>query len=274
MKNRIKQLRMALGLSQRELAERIGTSQQQIQRIEAGRIAARLEIAIRLSQALGKPLNTVFPDSVRALKKMTGNTKASGFLPSDDEYSKLNETGIEGDSANWSINILLRGHKKRMNFKIPPEEQRRLFRAVQSETEHERFVVFDTSDSRVAVNLREVDYCHFLFDHGEDRGKNPAEGLEVRVFFSGSPEPHSFGAEPDEGDPDDEDDPGQLRNIFFAFETTVEDHERLSFTDEDGERVFLRGGNIALFEVALELVEPTPLDDEEESSQPSTAGKK
>lgn len=269
-KNRIKQFRTALGLSQQDLAERVGTSQQQIQRIEAGRIAARLEIATKLCQALGKPLNAVFPGSARILEAIAKKEKASGFLPSDEEYSKLSKIGVEGDSADWSVNMLLRGHAEPMNFTVSPEDQRRLFRAVQSEEEHDHFVVFDTPTSRIAVNLRELDFCHFLYDVG--RSEKDAEDLEVRVFFSGSTVPHAFEAEQDEGDPDSVDDQGQLRNIFFAFETSVENNERLSFTDVDGERVFFRAGNISLFEVSLDLIDPAPLE-ELERSKAETAKK-
>lgn len=61
MLNRVKQLREKLNISQQKLAELVNTSQQQIQRIESGSIATRIELATNLSVALGKPLNAVFP---------------------------------------------------------------------------------------------------------------------------------------------------------------------------------------------------------------------
>ena len=45
LQNNIKQLRTQLSITQRELAFMVGTSQQQIQRIESGKVAARLGLA-------------------------------------------------------------------------------------------------------------------------------------------------------------------------------------------------------------------------------------
>ncbi|VAG28680.1 transcriptional regulator, y4mF family [Enterobacter hormaechei] len=43
IQNNIKQLRTQLSITQRELAYMVGTSQQQIQRIETGKVAADLD---------------------------------------------------------------------------------------------------------------------------------------------------------------------------------------------------------------------------------------
>lgn len=45
LQNNIKQLRTQLSITQRELAFMVGTSQQQIQRIETGKVAAKLSLA-------------------------------------------------------------------------------------------------------------------------------------------------------------------------------------------------------------------------------------
>jgi DNA-binding XRE family transcriptional regulator len=45
LQNNIKQLRTQLSITQRELAYMVGTSQQQIQRIETGKVAAKLGLA-------------------------------------------------------------------------------------------------------------------------------------------------------------------------------------------------------------------------------------
>jgi DNA-binding XRE family transcriptional regulator len=45
MQNKIKELRTQLSITQRELADMVGTSQQQIQRIETGKVAAKLGLA-------------------------------------------------------------------------------------------------------------------------------------------------------------------------------------------------------------------------------------
>lgn len=54
LRNNIKQLRIQLSITQRELAYMVGTSQQQIQRIETGKVAAKLGLAQAICNALGK----------------------------------------------------------------------------------------------------------------------------------------------------------------------------------------------------------------------------
>ncbi len=69
MQNKIKELRTQLSITQRELADMVGTSQQQIQRIETGKVAAKLGLAQAISAVLKKPLNAVFPVTILYCKK-------------------------------------------------------------------------------------------------------------------------------------------------------------------------------------------------------------
>ena len=52
--NRMRELREAKKLSQRQLAEQVGTSQQQIQRIETGLQAARIDVAVKIAKHPGR----------------------------------------------------------------------------------------------------------------------------------------------------------------------------------------------------------------------------
>ena len=54
-------------------------------------------------------------------------------------------------------------------------------------------------------------------------------------------------------------------------DTYSEKHNRYHFTDEDGEDVFLRAGDIALLEVPLWVIEPEESPDEEDSEISNTA---
>lgn len=74
--NRIRVFRQELGLSQKALAANIGTSQQQIQRIEAGAQSVRHDLAIKISAALGAPVGTLFP-AIRETVQKIAFTKAS-----------------------------------------------------------------------------------------------------------------------------------------------------------------------------------------------------
>ena len=60
MKNRLKVLRAELDWSQEELANRIGVARQTIISLEAGKYAASLPLAFKLSQVFKKPVEEVF----------------------------------------------------------------------------------------------------------------------------------------------------------------------------------------------------------------------
>ena len=58
----IRRLREARGLSQRELAERVGTTQSAIARLEAGNISPSLPTLDRIAASLGVELTVSFTD--------------------------------------------------------------------------------------------------------------------------------------------------------------------------------------------------------------------
>jgi len=58
--NRIRKLREAAGLTQAELADRVGATRQTIIAVEAEKYAPSLELAFRLARAFRTPFETVF----------------------------------------------------------------------------------------------------------------------------------------------------------------------------------------------------------------------
>jgi putative transcriptional regulator len=58
--NRIKVARVIQGLSQAELAERVGATRQTIIAVEAGRYAPSLELAFRIAHVLEEPIDGLF----------------------------------------------------------------------------------------------------------------------------------------------------------------------------------------------------------------------
>jgi DNA-binding XRE family transcriptional regulator len=269
MKNRIKKLRKNLGLTQNMLAKKVGTSQQQIQRLEKGETTAQVELAVRLSAALDKPLDIVFPGAGKVLKKFHQEVPPSNILK-PKSLAMFNKVGLEADRLHWSINILLRNHMSPINLQIPPAEKRRIFSTIQEESstgEPMSFIVFDTLSHRVALNLHELSYCNFLYevhDAGTSEHEKDDEKTSITIFFSGSIEPHKFKVEQDELGDSNSKDIGQMAHIFYLLETGVEKHERLFFKDFDGEDVFLRAGNIAMFSVPFSIIAP---DEEEEKEE-------
>jgi len=60
MRNDIRALREALGLTQAELAERVGVSRQTINAIETGRYNPTLPLAVRLARLMRRRVEEVF----------------------------------------------------------------------------------------------------------------------------------------------------------------------------------------------------------------------
>lgn len=60
MDNRVKELRTAARLRQEDLADRLGVSRQTVISIEGGRYNPSLELAWRLSKALGVTIEELF----------------------------------------------------------------------------------------------------------------------------------------------------------------------------------------------------------------------
>lgn len=58
--NSIRELRLKAGLTQAELADRVGATRQTIIAIEAGKYAPSLELAFRVALELKKPFTDVF----------------------------------------------------------------------------------------------------------------------------------------------------------------------------------------------------------------------
>lgn len=61
LSNHIRTLRFMAGeMTQAELGERVGVTRQTIAAIEAGKYSPTLELAFRIADAFGKPLDAVF----------------------------------------------------------------------------------------------------------------------------------------------------------------------------------------------------------------------
>jgi putative transcriptional regulator len=66
VRNEVRRLREALGLSQGELASRLSVSRQTVNSIETGRYLPSLPLAIAIARFFSKPVEEVFHDDHRA----------------------------------------------------------------------------------------------------------------------------------------------------------------------------------------------------------------
>lgn len=67
--NKLREIRIVLGYNQREVSEASHTGQGNICAIEAGRLKPWPAVAKRLSEALGVPIEKLFPEEAAGLLK-------------------------------------------------------------------------------------------------------------------------------------------------------------------------------------------------------------
>jgi transcriptional regulator with XRE-family HTH domain len=72
----VRQLRETKGLSQAELARRIGSTQPSVARLEAGGVAPTIETLERVAAALGLELTVTFSNLTGDARKRTGASRA------------------------------------------------------------------------------------------------------------------------------------------------------------------------------------------------------
>lgn len=251
-KNRISELRKARGLTQRALAELAGTSQQQVQRIEASVQGVRLELATRIASALGSQLGNVFPfmENGRRVKGLASSKYAL-------KREQFVEAGIDPDPVVWTVKLF--AHDGRVFlYQVASDEKARLQQLVSNGDG--RFVVFTSETHRVALNLKKFVATQFLFDPpdvAEEINEKP-EKLELSLHPIASKDPIAFGVDPDENsqEEDDEGSSSQLQGLFFYLELGLEEDEVVSFDDIDGETVYIRPTEVLAIEVPLVCVEP------------------
>ncbi|MCA7014570.1 helix-turn-helix transcriptional regulator [Dickeya dadantii] len=257
--NKIKQFRTQLSITQRELAEMVGTSQQQIQRIEAGKIAAKLGLAQAICAVLNKPLGAVFPDGDEVLKEFRTYRSQT-----DEDLNDFAASGIEIDNCTWFVKLYLRGHQDSLVLPISAADKRRFYAYFQEKAYPgvERFFVFDSDRHRYALNTREVAFHQFLFEPlvpvSNDENANEEDDYYYNVLITLENGGPVIGLSVESDEPEDEDtgDLGQLEAFFGMLECDPEPTERYVITDIDGEDAFIRMGSIAMVKVSLEVLEP------------------
>ncbi|KHN55715.1 helix-turn-helix transcriptional regulator [Pectobacterium fontis] len=266
LQNKIKQFRTQLSITQRELAERVGTSQQQIQRIETGKVAAKLGLAQTICAVLNKPLSAVFPDGDEVLKEFrTYRTQT------DEELDSCAANGIEMDNGIWSVKIYLKGHQDPLWLPISAADKRRFFAYFQEKTdpEIERFFIFDSEQHRYALNTREVAFHQFLFEpftpiygDGDEHGTEDIY-YNVHIALENGGPIIGLSVESDEPENEETGALGQLDGLFDMLESGPEKTARYVIADVDGEDAFIRIGSIAMVKVSLDALEPVEDGDDE-----------
>ncbi|WP_425088181.1 helix-turn-helix transcriptional regulator [Stappia sp.] len=259
--NKVRELRKKKKLTQRELAEAAGTSQQQIQRIEAGTQSARFDLALAICVALDAKMTDVFPTTSSAIEAADNSIETIADVYGRRDIRKaFSEAGLDMAPEHWMLKYRLRGGATGI-LPISGPDRKRLWSLVQGD--ENRFAVFDSGDRRQAINLKHLLYCHFLFEafpvqiaEDDDMGTDDLDS-SISITFADNSEPLVFPVEPDRlplSDEAAEWEDVQLQNLFFDLEIGAE--ERLRFADLDGEVAFFRTEDIAFLSAPIEHVEP------------------
>lgn len=269
MDNKVRKFRIKAGLTQTALAKVVGTSQQQIHRVEQGQ-SAKIDLALRICHALSAPMETVFPKTRATLRRLGGKTAEkvlAEIVHDSDVQDSLGEAGIDADPAQWTLKLQLSSGATRL-YSVSGPERRRLWTVLQEGScspEQVNFAVFETETQTVALNRAAMAYGHLLFDAPFNATKEQLEG-GMSVFFLNQADPVVFDVEPDDAPGEIEDpDETQLRRLLFGLNTYVGNDEVFVITDVDGETAFIRAANVALIEISKDLTDaPADFDDEEE----------
>lgn len=267
MENRIQALRKKKRLSQKQLAELVGTSQQQIQRIETGKQAVSFYLALGIGKALEVPIQTVFPKTREAFKSLRKGQTPIEARDDPKFMEKIEKAGLYSESDLWVFRFRLRGGLEK-KWPLSGPERTRLWYAVQRSGD-EPFVVFDSAEVRVILNLNHLIYCHFLYAAPFESPSEENEELTVSVYLADSSVPLYFDVDPDDPPPEDiAEDEGQFRCLCVEADMFTGEYEDevFSFMDADGETAFFRAQDVAMITIPLAVVEPELLDDEDDGA--------
>ncbi|HPC51805.1 MAG TPA: helix-turn-helix domain-containing protein [Verrucomicrobiota bacterium] len=261
MPNRIREHRRTLKLTQKDLADLLGTTRQHVQRIEVGEFV-KLDLAFRICAALKRPIEDVFPPTKKAIAILQKNGSGKNCKPHPEADRLMGEAGIDVDPADWTVQFRLRNGLEGM-WCLSSKEVDRLVRRAQFQEN-----VFFCSQSRMtafAVNLRHLSFFHLRFGFNEVAEKDVEQKEEVSVYLANSAKPLEFDVAPDPEPPtDDLEDEGPFRNLLHDLEAMDEYPQAdpvIDFVDLDGEQAFFRTEQVALIEIPLGIIHPEMEDE-------------
>jgi DNA-binding XRE family transcriptional regulator len=265
-KNRIRQYRLKANLTQAQLARLAKTSQQQIQRIEGGVQAARLDLAARICAALNASVEEIFPEAKKALSVADKLTRGGSYplvKLYEDEAAKegLKKAGLDMDVEEWSFKFEL-SNGFTATLPISGPDRTDLWGDVQTRSTG-AFLVFTSGNYQYAVNRDHVVFCQFMFDVPGQTIRND-EGVSldqtVSVYLATRIDPLTFFVESDEDPPEDGiDDEGQMRGVLYelaSLQDTGEAFLPFDFVDAHGEHAFFRSDHVAMVRVNLAIIKP------------------
>ncbi len=218
-------------------------------------------------------MEQVFPATKKPIAALRRKGLTGESIYQDNAFgAEMESAGIDMDPALWTFKLRLRGGAMK-NLQVSGPEKKRLWNAVQVPT---GFVVFDSGERQLALNLRHLLFSHFLFDppFAEPEANND-RSYDLEVFIIYEKESLTFSIEADRVplDVESDGDDAQLQDLLFMTETSCEENDVLHFTDVDGETAFFRAADVAMISIPISAVEPDLFESEgEEDEQRANPG--
>jgi transcriptional regulator with XRE-family HTH domain len=260
MANNLKQIRETQELSPATLAALIGISTFELQKIEEDVTPLRLSDAYKLAQVLEITLDQLIPglgDTV--IPEVSVKRGRSLRLP-QKFLTLLRNNRVDTDPRYNYIKLVFNNGMEQL-FDIDGFDKERLLAILEQEpSESSNFMVFNSSTSRIIVNLDCIAMCHFLYEPNKDRKTMMRSDNVVKAFLRGRCDVIYFPVEPDSiplTDGPEYDWDCQLQNIVLEAESQPNKGKRFYFEDDDGEVVFVTWSELSLLEIPLNCVEPS-----------------
>lgn len=240
VENRLAVLRKKEGITQRQLAERVGVSQPTIQRAEADKFGSTsYQLMHRIAVAMGVTVSRIWPSLL---------DKRAPHVHRDVAVSH-------------TLKVKMKGIANPFLFPISAHDVDRMYGLIQNS---DGFALFDSDGWVIALDLNKVQWINFLVDFsmGNLLQEESAAG-RLQVWFDGDQTAQSFQCEPDsEVEESDEDDAeegevhGPLNYMLNLLESVVDlGPEPVFIVDEDGEEVYLNITQITVLRLDRALVD-------------------
>jgi|GEM_PF-1039517 len=266
--NKIREFRNDTGLTQQDLAEKVGCTKQYIQRIEGEHEAVKIDIAFEICSVLEAGFVDVFPETSEIIEKaMERSSFQADVSQGNNETEKMKEfslhlfedsdlregmekAGIDMFIGQHSLNYDLRGGATG-NLQITTQERDRLLRFIQWEGRTAPFMSFYSGAWQILINLDHLLFGHFLFDVHKRSDIRAEKARNVEIFFADRAEPQGLSVEEDEIDPKTHESADQISYLITIAENIDEEDEFFFIEDEDGETAVFRIEDVAMVKIPL-----------------------
>ncbi|NBC37801.1 helix-turn-helix domain-containing protein [Novosphingobium sp. FSY-8] len=240
VKNKIKEFRKKAKLTQRELAKLAGTSQQQVQRLEAGVQSARLQMAESLANALNCSVHALFPAEASGRGAIQSPKSIAGrAVKPDDEGYEMCYREMQLQLSN-GLGFKLRIEDREMDriraHVLNCDDEKDAFFLVS--TPQETFAFNQSVINRIVFDFEE--YLNVLDDEIAD-GIREQEGL--KIWFKGQDVAECFGVDADDFYQSEE--VGPLASLMMELDFYEGDRGTINFETIDDEEIALFPRKIA-----------------------------